>query len=75
MLLDSLGGMFASKGQRLNNYPAHPAFIAGHDRNKNWQQVKKPGKFSGKRKGTAGPSGDRPCAVYSYVGPKLDIQL
>jgi len=80
-LLDSLGGMFANRGQRLNNYPAHPAFIAANDRNKNWIQVKKPGKARpvsggyGTRGNVSKMGSKRPNAVYSYVGPKLDINL
>lgn len=78
VLLDSLGGMFANRGQRLNNYPAHPAFISGHDRSANWKQVKAPGKYSGKnaaKSTTGGTMGGRPNATYSYIGSKLDIVL
>lgn len=74
-LLDAIAGHYTANDRPVNMYPAHPALIASFSRSKNWRQVKKPGRYSGKRKGSAGPSGDRPCAVYSYVGPKLDIQL
>lgn len=81
VLLDSLGGMFASKGQRLNNYPAHPAFIAAHGKSENWRLVKsgyakRSTSSHGRNKdGSGGWGSARPNAVFSYVGPKLDISL
>lgn len=75
VLMDALGAHYTSKEKPLNMYPAHPALITSFSRSDNWRLSKKAGKYSGKRKGAIGPSGDRPCAVYSYVGPKLDIDL
>lgn len=75
VLTDALGGMFANRGERMNCYPAHPALIISFSRNEKWRLEKKPGRYSGKSRGSVGSSRDRPCAVYSYVGPKLDIQL
>lgn len=82
VLTDALGGMFANRGERMNCYPAHPALIASFARNDNWRMMLAPGgnKKSSAKSGT-GFSGtktigtNRPNAVYSYVGPKLDIQL
>lgn len=75
VLMDALGAHYTANGKPLNMYPAHPALIASFSRSKNWRQVKKSGRYSAKSKGGVGSSGGRPCAVYSYVGPKLDIQL
>ena len=75
VLSESLAGMYAAQGKRFHVYPAHPARVAQRSKDPHWRLEKKPGKYSGKSKGGVGPSGDRPCAVYSYVGPKLDIQL
>jgi GNAT superfamily N-acetyltransferase len=78
VLLDSLGGMFANRGQRLNNYPAHPSFISAHDKSVNWKQVKAPGRYNcknGAKSTRRGKMGGRPNATYSYIGPRLDIRL
>lgn len=75
VLSETLAGMYAAQGKRFRVYPAHPARVAQRARDPNWKMEKSPGTFSGKSKGGIGPSGGRPCSVYSYVGPKLDIQL
>lgn len=84
VLADSLGGMFANRGQRMNCYPAHPALISSFSRNNNWIQTTPPGRPRPvSRTATVNRQGQacivkgsaRPNAVYSYVGPKLDIQL
>ena len=77
VLTDALGGMFANRGQRMNKYPAHPAYIAAHKRSENWSMVHASGRPNTKSKSTNknGIGSARPNAVFSYVGPKLDIQL
>jgi energy-coupling factor transporter ATP-binding protein EcfA2 len=74
VLADALGGMLANRGERMNAYPAHPALIASFARNDKWKRIKAPGSFS-PRVGNKKMGSSRPNAVYSYVGPKLAIQL
>lgn len=78
VLTDALGGMFANRGERMNCYPAHPALVTSFARNYNWRQIKEPGlpsRKKGNKSTTKGTMGGRPNAVYSYIGPKLDIRL
>ena len=77
VLTDALGGMFANRGERMNCYPAHPALIHSFARNDKWRQVKQPGTVQKQSKSATikGLGSERFNAVYSYVGPKLDIQL
>lgn len=75
VLSDALGGMFASKGERMNTYPAHPALIGSFKRNPNWTMIQAPGKSKSKSKSVQTIGSARPNAVFSYVGPKLDIAL
>jgi energy-coupling factor transporter ATP-binding protein EcfA2 len=76
-LTDALGGMFANRGERMNCYPAHPALIASFARNDKWSRIKEAGTFIKQSKSATikGLGSARPNSVYSYVGPKLDIQL
>ncbi len=76
VLSDALGAAYKSKGQRLRNYPAHPALVRGHDRSPNWKLIKAPGKHSTStststtsKMRSAGAMGGRPCAIFEYVGP------
>lgn len=75
VLSESLAGIYAAQGKRFHVYPAHPARVAQRSKDPNWRLEKKAGRYSGKSKRGIGTSGERPCAVFSYVGPKLDIQL
>jgi energy-coupling factor transporter ATP-binding protein EcfA2 len=77
VLTDALGGMFANRGERMNCYPAHPALIASFARNKKWRQVKQAGTVVKQSRSDTikGLGSERFNAVFSYVGPKLDIQL
>lgn len=74
VLTDAIGASCRSLGQRLRNYPAHPAYVRACDRSKNWALVKKPGTY-GPTKGASSSVGDswkagsRPCAVFEYCGP------
>lgn len=77
VLTDALGGMFANRGERMNCYPAHPALIHSFARNDKWRQIKQAGTVVEKSRSATikGMGSERFNAVYSYVGPKLDIQL
>lgn len=74
VLLEKLGAAHKAVGFRFRNYPAHPAFVRGHDKSPLWALKKAPGKFSAKRKDITlkGSLGGRPCAVFEYVGPAMD---
>lgn len=74
VLLDALGSEYKAKGQRLRNYPAHPAFVRAHDRSTNWALARAPGRHSSHsarngRSTITGAMGGRPCAVFEYCGP------
>ena len=79
VLIDALGGMFAQIGQRLNNYPAHPSFVRAHKSSPNWTMTKAPGSMGAKSKSKTINSekigAKRSNAVFSYIGPKLNIRL
>jgi ABC-type lipoprotein export system ATPase subunit len=71
-LTDALGAEYKAKGQRLRNYPAHPALVRAHDKSPRWALIRAPGQHS--TKNTAGSTGTgkmggRPCAIFEYVGP------
>lgn len=78
-LADTLGAAYKATGIRLRNYPAHPSFIRAHDKSKNWHMEKRPGTYSTKTSGKrdtiakAIRFGDRPCAVFEYCGPAMDV--
>lgn len=81
VLTDALGAAFASAGQRMHTYPAHPALIRSFDRSPKWKLEKKPGliarnKNKSKRDNPgstvrADSFGGRPNAVFSYAGPAM----
>lgn len=72
-LLDTLGAAYRGIGKRFHNYPAHPAFVRAHDRSSAWRLEKLPGTHSSRTglKGISGAQQQRPCAVFSYVGPAM----
>lgn len=76
ILGDTLGAAYKAIGKRFHRYPAHPAFIRAHDRSPRWKMVKAPGKFSPKSEGGKqfATIGSRPCAVFQYIGPAMDVQ-
>lgn len=72
VLSDKVGSLYAARGERVRNYPAHPALIRAHDRSSKWKMVKRPGVFSSVSESkTMGMKnvGGRPCAVFEYTGP------
>lgn len=85
-LIDTVGGAYKAVGKRLNNYPAHPAFIRAHDRSKAWQLIGRPGFKMSQRGGTdkgrrnmaenmsGWNAGSRPCATFRYIGPALELE-
>jgi hypothetical protein len=75
VLLDKLGAAYKALGLRFRNYPAHPAFVRGHERSANWQTMKRAGVFSGVSGLTEHSNagwGGRPCGVFEYIGPAID---
>ena len=74
IMVDTIGGMFAHQGKRTNSYPSHPSLIRSRSTNPNWRLIKSSGTFNSKSKSKK-MGAARANAVYSYVGPKLDIQL
>lgn len=77
-LIDALGAAYTGIGRRLHTYPAHPALIHGFDRSATWRLKATPSASMANiditRKGSAVAAGlgGRPCAVFQYVGPKMD---
>lgn len=69
VLMDALGSAFASIGNRMRTYPAHPALIKAFDRSPKWRLAKRPG-FSGKSQGSVHGLGGRPNATFEYCGPR-----
>lgn len=88
VLTDAIGAAYKAIGRRLNNYPAHPAYIRSMDRSPNWAMIGKPGYSMSQRGGTdkgrrkvldkqawgAGwNAGSRPNATFRYVGPAMEL--
>lgn len=74
VLLDTLGAAYRAVGMRFRNYPAHPAFVRGHDKSRLWRLVKPPGTYNSAPSSHARAMGfkpTRPCAVFEYVGPSI----
>jgi ABC-type ATPase involved in cell division len=67
VLVDALGAEHVAVGKRLRTYPAHPALIRSFDKSPNWSLKKRPGEISSASVGRPG-FGQRPCAVFEYVG-------
>lgn len=74
VLNETIGAAYSACGFRYRNYPAHPAFIRSHKPDR-WVCTKKPGTFSARQKDSQqlGKT-QRPCAVFEYIGPKMDIE-
>lgn len=74
-LNDALGAAYAATGRRLRNYPSHPGFVRAHDRSRNWQMAREPGKH-GSARGSSSSKANlmRPCAVFEYVGPAMPLR-
>jgi ABC-type Mn2+/Zn2+ transport system ATPase subunit len=84
VLTDNLAAAYKAIGKRFHTYPAHPSLIRSFDKSPQWTMIKKPGTYSSRdkvnnlfkpdslmvlRKGFGG----RPCAVFEYVGPAMDV--
>jgi len=64
-----LGSAYKAIGYRLRSYPAHPAYVRTRAKDARWAMRKEPGvMFSKSATATIG-MGQRPCAVFEYVGP------
>lgn len=75
IISDTVASAFVASGKRFHTYPAHPAFVRGHDKSPHWAMMKRPGVYSpakGKSTSVTGKFGGRPCAVFRYVGPVME---
>lgn len=75
ILSEKLGAAYGAVGKRFHTYPAHPSLVRSFDKSPMWRLEKKPGRFSshdGTTTARSGLSKQRPCAVFSYCGEKLD---
>jgi ABC-type ATPase involved in cell division len=82
VLVDAIASAYTATGERLRTYPAHPALIRGFDRSEKWVLRQQPGFKSSNRRGVVhGPNaqlaakwrhGSRPCAVFEYVGDRIE---
>jgi ABC-type iron transport system FetAB ATPase subunit len=74
VLVDTLGAAFKALGYRLHTYPAHPNLIRAFDRSSAWRMTRPPGIVgtSHSKKSQLPRMGGRPCAVFEYVGPKME---
>lgn len=76
-LVDRVGAAYKAMGKRFRTYPAHPALTRAFDRSTLWSLRKEPGKMYANSSRTVSSTiagGDRPCAVFEYVGPAMDRQ-
>lgn len=75
VLKNTVGAALSALGRRFHHYPAHPPYIRALMKSKDWKLVKKPGEFSPARgtSSTVGGFGGRPCAVFRYIGPRMDV--
>ena len=71
VLSETIGAALTGMGWRYRNYPAHPSFIRAYRKDR-WVCCKQPGTFSSTRGTTIMSAKQRPCAVYEYIGPKMD---
>jgi len=75
ILSETMGACYNAIGERLRNYPAHPAYIRAMDKSPNWSLKQKPGYVGSK--GAVGATSmqkhwhqaSRPNAVFEYCGP------
>lgn len=77
VLVDTVGAAYRACDMQLRTYPAHPALVRSFDRSTQWGLEKKPGAYSTKAGKSSsisshGGFGDRPCAVFRYVGNAID---
>jgi GNAT superfamily N-acetyltransferase len=81
-LIDRVGAAHKAMGLRLRTYPAHPTFVRAFAKSKAWAMKRRP-EVSGRTVISGGKStlndgvvghnfGERPCAVFEYVGPAMD---
>lgn len=78
ILIDKVSEAYKAIGKRVHTYPAHPSLIRSFGKSAHWRMTKKPGTYSAMSKGTSktvkpGDYGGRPCAVFEYTGPSMDV--
>lgn len=81
VLNETLASAFSAVGKKFNIYPVHPPFVHNVAQSNNWKMLKKPAYQAGSQSiaknqsnnGATGKGfGKRPCAIFEYVGPKMD---
>ena len=73
VIIDAIGSLHKALGERVHTYPAHPPLVRAFGRSKKWAMQKRAGSYS---QGKHGPKsvmkawryGDRPCAMFEYIG-------
>lgn len=80
-LSDRVASAYAALGYDVHIYPAHPALIRSFDRSRVWQLRHRPATFvtaKGPRSmqhTSSWKQGERPNAVFRYVGEPLELEL
>ena len=79
-LIDRVAAAYKVIGKRARTYPAHPSFVRSFAKSEQWRMVKTPG-IGGRTQRSSGTStligkshnyGERPSAVFEYVGNAAD---
>ena len=72
VLMETLGAAYKALGYTFHTYPAHPAFVRSY-RLDRWQCRKQLGDIRRRCEGNKKTEsfGDRPCAVFRYVGAAM----
>ena len=75
-LIDRIAAAYKTIGKRVHTYPAHPSLIRTFDRSSMWRMMKRPGRMTYSTRiskhSTRPGFGDRPNAVFQYIGPAAD---
>lgn len=78
ILAEKICSAYYALGYEMKVYPAHPSLIRAAMRHPAWKLTKKPGLQQKTSKGIRAKANPnkvcRPCAVFKYVGPKMDIE-
>jgi len=65
VLLEKLGDAYATMGEHLNMYPAHPSLVAAFERSTSWIRKRRAGTYSTVSKNKR--FGGSPCGIYRYA--------
>lgn len=77
ILIEKVSEAYKAIGKRVHTYPAHPALIRSFGKSASWKMTKRAGEYTALSSGTgsvkSGNFGGRPCAVFEYTGPAMDV--